>query len=102
MKKTGTIIRFFEEKPKRYFKICKDCPMGKLCKKTHVRIKKLHLQKIKEDGQIVYSFKSTMTKKLKPINKDKEDFKDLFAVKAFNKGPLILKKLGIYKLFKCR
>jgi mevalonate pyrophosphate decarboxylase len=81
MKKKGTIVRYFKEKPKRIFKICKDCVLGKLCKKVHSTGSKIHLQKTKDSNQILYSFKNSNTSKipmLKPKIKKEDKERDIY------------------------
>jgi deoxyinosine 3'endonuclease (endonuclease V) len=58
MNKKGTIERLYKERPKKTFKIFKDCLCGKLCKKMHIVGNKMYLQKRKETGQIIYSIKN--------------------------------------------
>ena len=76
MKRKGSIIRFFKEKKKRFFKIYKYCLLGKNCKRIHEKPSKILLQKrIDHNNQIIYDFKSKpQNKKIPTKVQDCNDF----------------------------
>lgn len=58
MRKKGTILRYFKEKAKKYFKIIRDCKAGKFCQRNHFRGKKIVLKKVFQNGEFVYNFRN--------------------------------------------
>ena len=88
MKKNGKITRFFKEKPIKFFKIFKECKLGKLCQKAHTKPNKILLKKIKNsNNQFIYDFKkkedkSSIKNALPFICKEGQN--DLFSNKKTN------------------
>jgi hypothetical protein len=97
MKRKGTIIRFFKEKPKKIFKLYKECRLGKLCKKTHQRANKILLQKkLDHNNLLVYNFKVTSENKTNYINSECQSKKKRIIFRTFSSNFQPIEKVPFF------